>query len=883
MKKLKIIIPIVIIILTITFGVLGNTTTAKAANNECSADYTKKTYMNKINYTFSGNTLSFTGAQGLLYSTSLDSSRKAANADGTITINVPNNKLSDRIEVYFYLANDDGTCPANKEIGSNTIYASASSRNNLYDNAICVNYRNKWSNNETMRNAVSYCFEEETSVQYTYEEVSNWISTAESLYTSTNDDTSIKVDSNYKEVSNVKNPGTLTCDMFNDGNYDRPNKFYHIETNTENSCRVTCKEEIEVNFSDPVATQAGLCFQYLIEIKSKTECEAKYIAPLPSMPTVCVPTAYCNNGNGYESDKGGPTEDFDNCVKECDNGEYSQKCIDKCYNKVYKNKTSATTKKTTTANNETFKKADNLLSINNSDYNVSKVANGCLTPSSVDPYNESQIRALYEQHQRDPGGEYVGGVWKPSKTGCSSNIAQFYFTSLEKTRTTVYEVHGIYQDAFGTKKYCVGSNGFLTRCEQNGYTDWCNDTCEWVNKCGSNTVATETQAKEQYEQDLKEYRAAKAACESQKTDTCSNETTDYKIVVDNLDGNDSKSDKDKSDWQKEFSASQKLNKTSVTGQYPGMVTLVDGSCEDGESDPWHYHNIITFPGTWINNKTGQTVHAIQTGYDDFYTYIGNEYCTKLNSIPVNTAWYNWKVNQSGKALSEQEKSEIRSSTEMNIHGSIENYGYFGWNFDVECFYALIKDPEECQNDGDDCSKEGDSPTTDYKFRSVSLENLFPSSESGVTSRDAGFNWSCDATNLENNDYLVQPIAAIEKIQSLGESIYNGTDYLDYRVVLTPETMNKVRKYNNKAKSYDQPAGTSAEKSGEILTAGDNKTAGITVYKSYLLHNVLNSSELRKSGLIGCNNEDKGTCQGLETQNACYHEYQAQSNVLKGAK
>ena len=151
MKKLKIIIPIVIIILTITFGVLGNTTTAKAANNECSADYTKKTYMNKINYTFSGNTLSFTGAQGLLYSTSLDSSRKAANADGTITINVPNNKLSDRIEVYFYLANDDGTCPANKEIGSNTIYASASSRNNLYDNDQTRVISEAVSNNVTVR------------------------------------------------------------------------------------------------------------------------------------------------------------------------------------------------------------------------------------------------------------------------------------------------------------------------------------------------------------------------------------------------------------------------------------------------------------------------------------------------------------------------------------------------------------------------------------------------------------------------------------------------------------------------------------------------------------------------------------------------------------
>ena len=92
-------------------------------------------------------------------------------------------------------------------------------------------------------------------------------------------------------------------------------------------------------------------------------------------------------------------------------------------------------------------------------------------------------------------------------------------------------------------------------------------------------------------------------------------------------------------------------------------------------------------------------------------------------------------------------------------------------------------------------------------------------------------------------------------------------------------MNKVRAYNNKYDSYTEP--TSGE---EILNAGNKKTSGITVYRSYLLHKVLNSNELLKSGLIGCNNEDNGTCPNtIDKSTACYNEYMAQSSVLKGAK
>ena len=953
MKKFKVIIPIIVIFLAVGLVIFTNTSSVTAANNECSADYTRENYINKIGYSISGNVVNYTGAKGLLYSTNFDTTRYPADANGNFSITIPEDKLEERLEVHFYLAESDGTCDANKEVGNNTVYMNASSRNQLYDNALCVNYRNKWSKNSTMKEAVSYCFEEETSVQYSYEEVSGWISRAESLYESQANAPTIDKDP-ATNVDNVKNTGKLTCDAFSNSNYETMRKFSHVESTTSDNCTTTCREDVEVNFSDPIATQAGMCFEYLIEIKSKVTCENRYTAPMPSLPTVCVPTAHCVSSNGFESDKGGPTEEFDACVNECDGGEYTQSCIDKCYTKVYEENETYTDK----VNTQTaFEAKTDILTFNamggSASSQASKLANGCLTPATVSPYDDNQIRALYEQHQRDPGGKYVGNRWVPSNSGCSSSIAQFYFKSFEKTKLTVQEVHGLYVDQDGRKQYCEGTNGFLTRCMYQGYENWCTDTCNWINNCGSNTVLTPTQATEEYEKAMEEYEAAKAACEG-KGSTCSNNTATYTITVDNLDSNDNKNDKDNSDWHKEFTSNQKMNSNKVTGKFPDMVTLVDGLCETGSSisgnngnsqgGTWDYHNIITFPGIWINNKTGQTTNSVKPGYEDFYTYAGNEFCTKLNSIPVNTAWYYWKVNQNGDSsvLSDSDKNAITSSLDMNINGSIDNYGYFGWNFDVECFYALDKPNNDCDPsdpnypncdascpptdpDYPNCDSvetpptdDGDNPpdettVTNYKFRPITLDNLFPDTSVSNTSddsknivasnlineveslrtnksatlvadsatREPGFNWSCEATNLENEDYLIQPVTLKNTIERLGDSIYEDDSYVDYHIVLTPETMKKVRNYNKQFDSYTEP---SNDNSSEVLVAGNSKTAGITVYRSYLLHRVLNKgTELVKSGVIGCNNETNGQCiNTIDTSTSCYREYQAESAILKGA-
>ena len=900
MKRFKWLLIPGIVLSAVSGVMLANLDNVSAENNTrvCTSEYFKDKYMDKIETSVDGNVATIRNAQGLTYGYISEGMSEAVtgvpNASGTFTVTIPESGF---VDISFYLAAEEECgAPLGEYIGVITVY-SGSSRNNMYDNALCVNYRNTYGNNATMRDAVSYCFEEEVSVQYSYSQVQEWIQLAEEYYNNLNSANNSQANNNQEGYyEDVKNTGTLTCDAFSNDNYETIHSFNHVETTTENNCVTTCEEHVELNFSDPVATQAGMCFQYLIEIKSVVECDSNYIAPPPSRPTVCTPYPYCSLPSGWEGDAGGPSEDFDSCVMECDGGEYSQSCIDSCYNQVYGNEAYNEDVSDDLANRTSlFNSNYSLLTINSRPTALQVVDNNCISTDNVSYYNSEQILALYNFRQSNPGGYYNGGTWVPSGS-CPSYIAPYYFSSYAMTQRTVGMLHGNIRPYNQHSAYYYVNpytNGILR--SQYDYGGVCQSTCYWINSCGADTVLTAGQAEEQYQEALRQYEAEKAACES-KAATCSNETTEYKIVVDNLDGNDSYNDNDKSDWQEEFNSEQKLNSTNVTGDFPDMVILTDGSCEDGEDDPWHYHNIITFPGTWINNKTGQTVHSIQPGHEDFYTNIGNEYCTKLNSIPVNTAWYEWKVNQDERELTDAEKQEINADIEMNIRGSIENYGYFGWNFDIECFYALIKDPSDCVGDSCDDSLSdggntggesgqdngGASPTTNFTFRSISLDNLFPSSEAGETTRETGFNWSCEATNLENPDYIVQPVALREEIERLGDSIYEGDEYLDYHIVLTPETMNKIRAYNNEVGTYTEPTSTSEEGEG-ILSAGSNKTSGITAYRSYLIHRVLNSNERLKTGLIGCNNEDNGQCNNTIVDNSCYREYQTASQLLKGGR
>lgn len=117
--------------------------------------------------------------------------------------------------------------------------------------------------------------------------------------------------------------------------YDPCNPTYGAKI----ECEVKCEEAVTVQYGAPVASKAGLCFEYKVKVTSRVLCNMTKEPPKPKRDsTVCTPTPYCTgigkNGR-YILHQGGPNEDFDRCIQACDGGKYTTSCSKKCYKDIY--------------------------------------------------------------------------------------------------------------------------------------------------------------------------------------------------------------------------------------------------------------------------------------------------------------------------------------------------------------------------------------------------------------------------------------------------------------------------------------------------------------------------------------------------------------------
>ena len=247
----------------------------------------------------------------------------------------------------------------------------------------------------------------------------------------------------------------------------------------------------------------------------------------------------------------------------------------------------------------------------------------------------------------------------------------------------------------------------------------------------------------------------------------------------------------------------------------------------------------------------------------------DKFCIPLDAQSVNVNWWQW--SQIKNSCYSGNGNDIT----YNIHASTTDFGYFGWDFDIKCFYALknevcVPDSNGCCSDnpnpgGGDDDDDADPPTTistkDYAFRIVDLNNLFPegknstnanSSKLSSTGRQPGYNWTLDMTNTDasiltslnskNPNYKVDPLALINSIQTKGDAVYND-DYLDYEITLDTEALRDIRNSNKKKSSYTEYSGKTTDKNG------------VTSYVSDLLDDL--GSAVGKRGTPGINNEGKG--------------------------
>lgn len=683
----------------------------------------------------------------------------------------------------------------------------------------------------------------------------------------------IKKNTDSKKPGSIEKTEKLTCEVpmskdgvdtsESSGGYYKPEntKYYYAKEESEekvtykytytsgntksesaNVCSKVCEESVVVEYGPPVVSKAGLCFEYRVRVTSRVVCDSYVKSSPPTKPGVCSPTPFCNYIPGL-THQGGPNQSFDSCVQNCDGGKYSDACSKQCYEEVYGD--------------------DN---------------------TTTDPLAAKTATARAAQMDYIPFPGYAG-EYTMNKNGYigwsnKGNTYGRWYKENEDARTRAE--HDYYNQA-GAGFYLPGREGYKLQHYTSGL---CQDPCYWSG-CSTYSYLNDSEAARDYLNNLNAYNAAIAKCEASAS--CSTRTSTFTIGASYVDG-EGKTQK----VTFPLSTGKANVKTPGNGGngenlnesifVPSDLTLGENGdygytgCYKESSAKDRYQAAWSFPGTWINNKTGEISFKPIT--DGAWTEKEDKFCIPLDAQSVNTKWWEKIVLDSDCYTESQIKAEVAGN--QNIFASTREFGYFGWDFDISCFYALKNETYELdENDklicedstcvGDECDETG---FDDYTFRVVDLGNLFPAQKNETDAnkvkldsetanslnlgRQPGYNWTMGSKNMsdasllensmsnKNDGYIVNPLAYIQKVQSEGNRIYND-NYLDYRIQLDNQALREIREFN-KGKSY------SDFDDGSIKQSSDSEDNTFTYYHSNLLDRL--GGAVLERGTPGVNNEGR---------------------------
>lgn len=659
------------------------------------------------------------------------------------------------------------------------------------------------------------------------------------------------------------------------------------------ACVRTCEEAVDVEYGPPVAAKGGMCIEYQVKVTSRVKCDSELKIGAPREVTeLCQPVAYCTHSWGFVSDQAGPNEDFDECVEKCDGGKYSESCSKKCYKQVYGNEK---------------------LSLSTAPANVQKLAK---VSENTDFDYEGKDSSAYNEKLGNVPRYYWNGEeikWQPSGT-----YANYYIDKVEEKtiKDDKYKSGG---------KYVADAEGFK-RKSTTSYR--CPGTCRNIGCYKSSDYIYGGDVDKDYYYNLQNYETVLNECK--EAATCTTKTATFTMTAD-VHYNNGKVDTINYPATEKTSNLESTNKehSEFIDKETGVIISYNG-CYREEEEKDIYQAEWTFDATWRNIKDGSISFTPKTG-DDYQVKTG-KFCipvsyqdsSKVNNgiANINVAW--WKAynktiidntysSYDGKTYSEttetskdknlispkdckqcyvidyttndyqvEPKGDYTSDDAnkrigWNIGGKTVNFGYFGWTFDIRCFYALYNGDgtelgEEIKADGTttgtrvDCGSDKCSTSPQNKeTRTVALTDMFPS-QSGTatndktsTGRQAGFNWTSKATISEKapKEYQVNPEKLIEKIQKNANEIYSVSreeEFLDYEFNLTPSNLRAIKDVNKKQ------GGVYTNWYGTQKASTENYVGNVYIYRSGLFRStggytqILTGSSVKKTGLLGCNNQ-----------------------------
>ena len=625
---------------------------------------------------------------------------------------------------------------------------------------------------------------------------------------------------------------------------------YHNNQKTQGkpiTCHIKCEEAVTVKYGPPVADKAGMCFDYQIKVESRVNCHA--ISELQSPPKkyrVCTPHPYCKSKTGHVYNQGGPNEEFEECVESCDGGKYTDRCTTSCYKKIYKNSNKA-------------------------------ISTDLITP---------EMRLMANERTLDDAEKWFAaaksGNANPPKGHSSTGAYVLVGGSINWYNTITVKHNKIVGGNDGNHKgrwyfhHSWGFNHPYPRIE-NGIprSKYCTDKCHWQHNCDSDEYLNWGVAEEDYRENYEIYKDAVDKCNAMSK--CQTNTSTYTISATyKQKGGEEKTlsfpkgtttDLHSCEFKKTEDVNEGVikNPADVVKRFDGCYADI-GCCYkktsrdfcDGKNElaGKYYMSEWTFPGSYKNRKTGEISYDPSLAGNTEWRTIKRRFCLPRDAGPTNTYWYYWYyATHEGygdriandycvtaglkeflsKTETTYDTSKQYANIDWNINGSTRGFGYFKWNIDLSCFFALDDgtDPHTTVTTTDNETAETNCKNTEYRVRTVSNTELFPSSTSeetveGVTAgRTPGFNWSNKAELTEAKvgaNFANDPEEVKEYIESVKNSIYSSGDkYVDYQFKLTPQIISNIKAYNSQVKSYDTYCGKMVD---------IKNTKGETVFYAY---------------------------------------------------
>ena len=548
-----------------------------------------------------------------------------------------------------------------------------------------------------------------------------------------------------------KNSNSHSFDYYTEEDYGK-DKYFKIQ----------CKETVTIMFDKPKATYAGGGFKYTVATNIKRSCKI-IRQKTPKKRKKCTPSFYFTD---HHTTNGGPNEKFNNCINQCDGGEYTSKCSKACYAKVYE-------KKKVNINKISFEESD-----------AKTVQKLMLTPGSVESSDTSNDPwcSVNDWNHPPKSRSYRAVSKNKNNAGAWWWVVCPSAATKDKGQTEPLKVkNGPNRKNIPNSDLEDNKNGIVYGCVYGFQSNICSGTMVCNNSCGKDTVETKGQQNYYYEKDLASYYSQLKGALEYVGVTNVNEK-EFTAFGDEL--SPTKPEDADVTTDEHYIKNDNISRTTYYNK-DNQAKSVGLQYDDVKGDKATY-KYINYKHAYIKLNDGSVTYDNKNKNTD-YIFGGYLFYTDINTTfdDTNDIRY-YPDNRETFQVDEvpltgyKEGSKLGSKEiKWNISTLLKNIGSQGqWNIDVECFYgatlgACCPDGKcECDCEGNKCRDIGGLP---YIYRTVDLENMFPE-------RNPAYNWRSNEDNVANakastKEYPIDAQALADDIRSKGTTIYSGNPYV----------------------------------------------------------------------------------------------------------